>query len=153
MSVRIFRKTDRIKVKIDSIIVEIAPLTRFQKEIIQQAGIVNKKSAIDESNVNLQKMMHETLKYSIKSVSGIQDIDGNDYQVEFEDDTKQALTDDCIDELNSIECYGKLMIALSGLLNGIPSGNKIYNPANPNEVIEGVEIIIPKKKAVKKNKK
>jgi uncharacterized protein YfkK (UPF0435 family) len=138
---RIYRKTDRIAVKIDDISIKLAPLSIHQKVEIQNAMVLGR------INGDLSEQMRGialSLKYSVKGVEGLQDSDGNPYQLKFEGEN---LSDESVDDLMNIEISKKLTLVCAGILNGIPDefsdqyGNKI----------EGVELIKTQKEDAPKN--
>ncbi len=138
---RIYRKTDRITVKVDDITIKIAPLSVHQKVEIQNAMVLGRM------NADLSEQMRGislSLKYSVKGVEGLQDSDGNNYQLKFEGD---SLSDESVDDLMNIEISKKLTMICAGILNGIPDefsdqfGNKL----------EGVELIKTQKEDAQKN--
>jgi hypothetical protein len=50
------------------------------------------------------------IKYAIKHVEGLTNKDGSSYELRFTDDKKEALTDDCADELLATVFNDKLKI-------------------------------------------
>lgn len=128
---RIYKRTDRISVKIDDVMFKVAPLSIDQKLEIQQAMLNGRvKGDLKEATRGLIL----SLKCSIKSVEGIVDGDGNPYQLKFEND---LLSDESIDDLLNLQLTKKLTMVCATLANGIPdeftdeSGVKL----------EGVEIV------------
>lgn len=79
------------------------------------------------------------VKYAIKNVEGLTNKDGTPYELKFIDDKKEALTDDCTDELLATAFNDKLIYASKQLLNSIPS--EIINPVTGKK-LEGVELIL-----------
>ena len=132
----LLRKSDRIKVKIEELEVELAPLSFAAKMEVNDILIKADKEDLTAS----MKASKLAIGHSIKSIKGIQTIDGEDYELAFEND---KLSEDCIDDLLNLELCPKLMIVCSSLLTGIPS--KIYDPVTGKE-LEGVEIKLPGKK-------
>lgn len=86
------------------------------------------------------------LKYAVKGVSGLTYADGSDYVLEFEDETKTALSDKCTEELLALSFNDKLIYASKQLINSIP--DTIINPLTGAK-LEGVELIL-EEQAVKK---
>lgn len=131
---KIYRKTDRIKIKIDDITVSISPMTISQKTEIQSFmndGLIGR---------NLKAMTHGMvlmLKYGLKDISGLEDQDNKPYRLQFEND---MVTDECIEDLFNIELKDKLVNVCSALLNGIPK--KIVD--HTGKELEGVQIISDK---------
>lgn len=79
------------------------------------------------------------IKYAVKAVEGITNKDGTPYELRFTDDKKEALADDCADELLALSFGSKLIYASQQLLNSIPS--EIVNPITGKK-LEGVELIV-----------
>jgi len=136
---RIYRRTDRIEIKVRDIVVKIAPLTVHQKTEIQQAMLNGAR------NSDIKEKTRGTLlalKYAVKDIQGVQESDGSPYVLSFEG---EFLTDDCVNDLFNLEIARELTMVCAGLINGIPSeftdqfGNKI----------EGVEFV--KKESDSKN--
>ena len=125
----ILRMTDRINLKIDEVTFIIAPLSYQRKqELASCTKIVN-----GEEHFDLLKSQALYIKYSLKDVKGITDVDGKDYELQFEGD---CLTDDCVSEILSLEQREKLNIASWQLLNGL---NDLKDPVTGDK-LEGVEL-------------
>jgi hypothetical protein len=130
---KIYKRSDRLTVKIDDVTLKLAPLSIHQKVEIQTA-MFNGRTKADLSEATRGVVL--SLKYSVKGVEGIEDADGNAYQLQFEGD---ALTDACADDLMNLEITQRLSMVCAGMLNGIPSeftdqyGNKM----------DGVEVVKP----------
>jgi hypothetical protein len=86
------------------------------------------------------------LKYAVKEVQGLTNLDGTPYLLEFESEEKEALSDKCTDELLAGSFSDKIIFASKQLINSIP--DKIVNPIT-GQALEGVEIIL-EEQAVKK---
>lgn len=127
---RIYRTTDRIQVKIDDITVTISPLTYEQKAEINSlmAGYVNGDIKA------VTKGMATAVKYAVKSVDGLEDADGEPYQVEAEE---SGLSDDCVNDLLNLEMTEKLTNVCLTLLHGAPT-EFVDNDGKP---LKGVEIV------------
>jgi hypothetical protein len=135
--IRVYKRSDRISVKVDGITVKLAPLTLAQKTEIQQAMLSGiNKSDLKESTRGIML----SLKYSLKGIDGLDDVDGNKYQLEFQDD---ELTDACVDDLMNLELSQKLAYVCSNLVKGIP---KSFTDHNGN-LLDGVELVTPPKDA------
>ena len=136
----LLRKTDRVKVKIDELELEMAPLSFAAKmeinEVLIGAGENDLNASMNASRI--------AMKHSIKSIKGIECLDGSKYVLEFEGD---LVSDECIDDLLNLEHCPKLMIASTAFLKDIPS--EILDPSTGKK-LEGVEIKMPGKKKVKK---
>ncbi len=124
----VHRKSDKIKVKIEDIILTISPLSQHDKNEIQ--------GLLVGGNVNsVMAGASLALKCSIKGVDGIQDVEGNDYKLDFEEG---KLSDECLDDLMNLEFQDKIASVCLSLIGGIP---KDFTNAETGEVLEGVRII------------
>jgi hypothetical protein len=129
---RIYKRTDRIAVKIDSLTVKLAPLTLDQKTEIQQAMILGRtKADIKEASRGIAL----SLKYAVKGIEGLEDSDGNVYKLEFDKDLN--LKDSCIDDLMNLELTPKLAMVCAAMVNGVP---KSFSD-NEGNALEGVEVV------------
>lgn len=125
--VRIYKTTDKIPVKIDSLTFEISPLTFEVKSNIQA-------SLLDGNPLSIVRAAKDAIKHSVKSVKGVEDANGNPYELEFEDG---ALTEDCVNDLLNIDQDDKLSLVCTSLLNGIP---KNFVDPSTGKKIEGISI-------------
>ncbi len=133
---RIYKRTDRITVRIDDVVVKLAPLTLDQKTEIQHAFLSSRK----ETDIRLaSKGIALALKYSLKGIEGLEDSDGQPYKLSLGPD--ENLTDQCIDDLLNLELTRKLSMVCSAMVNGVPTSFT----DNENNVLEGVQIIPPTK--------
>jgi hypothetical protein len=138
---RIYKRTDRITVRIDDITVKLAPLTVDQKTEIQTLMADGAKLR------DLKKMTQAialSIQYGMKGIEGVKDGDGNDYRLEFEGDSLKA---SCVDDLMNLEVRDKLTLVCSAMVNGVP---KTFTDEQ-QKAIDGVEIVdpAPKKEDVK----
>lgn len=129
---RIFKRSDRITVKVDSITVKLAPLTLDQKTEIQQAMLVGRtKGDIREAS----KGIALALKYAVKGIEGLEDADGNSYKLGVGPDGN--LNDECIDDLLNLELTPKLAMVCASMVNGVP---KKFSDEKGNP-LDGVELV------------
>ncbi len=137
---KIYKRTDRIVVKIDDITVKLSPLSLDQKTEIQQAMLVgSSKGNIKE----LTRGISLSIKYALKGMEGVVDSDGNPYTLHFEN---EILSDSCVEDLMNLEVTKKLYTVCSTLANGIPA-KFVDEDGKP---IEGVELVKPGKPEEKK---
>ncbi len=129
---RIYRLTDRIKVKIDDITVTIRPLSKDEKAEIQQSVI---KGRAKGDFVEATRGIVLALKYAVKGIDGLIDSDDKPYQLQF--DEHKNLTDDCVSELLNMEVTGKLTMVCISLANKIPDEFVDENGIK----LEGVDVI------------
>lgn len=134
---KIYKRSDRIAVKIKDITVKLAPLSIDQKAEIQQAMLNGRvKSDIKE----LTRGMVLSVKYSLKSIEGVTDSNDKPYALEFEGEN---LTDSCVNDLFNLEVKQELALVCSSLVKNIPNDFTDEN----GQKLEGVELIKPSEKS------
>lgn len=131
---RVYKTTDRVPVKIGDITVKIAPLSLDQKNEIQEVMIEGQKK---NSVAILTKSTLLAVKMCVKEIAGLKSADDSDYQLEFEDDKKELLTDNCISDLMNMEESANLMKVCAAFITSIPKKFEL----------DGVEIIKSEKKS------
>ena len=136
----LLRKSDRVKVKIEELELEIAPLSFAAKMEINDILV---GAAKDDMGASM-KASKVAIAHALKSIKGIETLDGDAYALEFDGD---ILSEDCVDELLNLEHCPKLMTVCTSLIGGVPS--EIIDPAS-GKAMKGVEIKTPKKKKAKK---
>jgi len=130
----VYRKSDRIKLKVGELEVHMSPLTFAEKSTVQEYIMENP----------MKGSLH-ALKCAVKDIQGLKLPDGSEYELAFEN---EILTDECVDDLTNIQNVDELFIACLDLINGVPS--EFRNPMT-GEKLEGVEII--REKAEKSSEK
>lgn len=130
---RLYKNSDRIKVKIFDMVVTIAPLKYEDKLEIQTilAGAEKPKEIFEGTLL--------AMRCAIKDIKGLELEDGSEFELEFENN---MLTESCAKELLNIEASGELMASCNAFVSGIP---KEIN-------INGVEIVNPMSKGKKKKR-
>lgn len=128
---RIYKTTDRIEVKIGEITVKIAPLSLIQKNEIQSMMLEGQKNS---DLIKLNAAIHLAVSYCLKEVQGLEDINGNPYQLQSEEG---KLTEQCLNELMNMEETPNLLKVCSAFVAGIP---KKFD-------IDGVELVEKKRQA------
>lgn len=129
---RVYKRTDRIPVKIDDVILKLSPLSFDQKMEIMQL-LIEGKTKGDFPKATRGVML--SLKYSIKGIEGLTDSDNQPYKLEFEN--AESLTDDCVSELLNLSINMKLSQVCAGLVNGI----KDTLTDHEGNILEGVELL------------
>ncbi len=119
--IKVYKKTDRIKVNIDGLTFSIAPLTLKQKKEIQSHLY---KASVENDLVSAQDASVMSLKYSVKNVKGLYDLNEEEYQLQF--DENGNLSDESIDDLLNIEQNTKLAVVWNSLVNGV--SHEIIDP-------------------------
>ncbi len=128
---RIYRREDRIPVRIGDITVKLSPLSIQQKTEIMQSAINGRKNA-DYGEANKSVVL--ALKYAIKGIEGVEDSEGKPYVLQFEG---ESLTDACVGDLLNLGMTGKLTQVCISLANGI----KDEFTDERGEKLEGVDIV------------
>src|ERR1044072_2448134 len=129
--VRIYKRTDRIAVKIGDITVRLAPLSLDQKTQIQQALLAGSR---DGDLKELTRGISLNIKYAVKGVEGLVNSDDQPYQLQFEND---ELTDECVSDLMNMELGQKLTLVCAQFAKGVPKSFK-DEKGNP---LDGVELV------------
>lgn len=127
---KIYKCTDRIKVKIEDVTVTLSPLSLDQK--IEVQSLMSKGVAKQDQQL-LTEGVVTIVKYAVKAVDGIEDQDGNKYKLEFENG---MLTRECVSDLFNMDIQEKLIEACTKLLGPI---NKAFGDSN--QIPEGVKVI------------
>ena len=96
----LLRKSDRVKVKIEELELEIAPLSFAAKMEINDILIGADKEDMGAS----MKASKVAISHAVKSIKGIETLDGDIYTLEFEG---EILSEDCVDELLNLETLPK----------------------------------------------
>lgn len=137
MARKIYKTTDRIKIKIDDIAIKISPLSYENKCLIQACLITG-------DTLGIVKAAKMAIQYGVKEIEGVENADGTPYELQFEND---ALTENCVDDLLNIDQDNKLSFVCTKLLEGIPS--EFVDPQTGKK-IEGIKIERPAVPAKKK---
>lgn len=128
---KIYRTTDRIKVKIGEIVVTIAPLSLHDKT--EATKLIASGTSRKDYGVTHEGLIY-LLKCALKDVSGFETSDNQPYKLQFEDG---KVTDDCISDLFNHEVHEKLVMLCTSLVRGI--SNKLVD--HEGKEIEGVEFL------------
>ena len=106
---KIYRTSDKLPVKIQDITFKISPLT-FQHRSEIQSHLSKAQDDFNEASIGSFK----AIKYAVKEIDGVENYDGSDYKLEFEDN---VLTDDCVNDLLNLEVFLDLA---NSLIHGVP---------------------------------
>ena len=137
---RIYKRTDRIPVKIGELTVKIAPLS------LEQKAEVSTKLISGRVKGESKDLLHATMlaiKYAVKSIDGLTDGDDKPYQLQFDG---ELLTDECASELMNMSISGKVQSVCLALINNIPDE---FTDFVTGQKLDGVEIL--KKESASKN--
>ena len=137
---RIYKTTDRIKVKIDDITVTLAPLEFNQKQE-GQAMILRGQKQEDEHAIT--KGVIQFIKWSLKDIEGVEDSEGIPYKIKFHNN---EVSDESISDLMNLEIHPKLMQVCSSLAITIP---QVFLDQK-GKPLKGVELL-PSNKKEKQN--
>ncbi len=119
---KVLRTSEQVKIKVkddagaELFSFTVSPLTYEQKSEIQNCRTMKE----GEARVDGLKAVRLAIKYALKKVHGLEDSDGEPYELEFEAN-KAALTDSCIDDILNTERAGTFSVACSKMLNGVYS--------------------------------
>ncbi len=117
MAVKIYKSTDRIPVQIGELVFKLAPLSYIQKMEIYSLQTKVGGASIEDA----AKAAFLAIKYSLKEVIGLESaVDGSVYELEFEDDSKKALKDDCVSDIFSLEEKNTLITCMFKFIESIP---------------------------------
>lgn len=111
---KIYKTTDKISVKIEDVEFKISPLS-YQQKVNVQSELIKAQGGNPMAIMTAARL---AIKYSVKAVSGIQDVDGNQYQLEF-DGTE--LSEACVDDLLNLDPEQRLQLVCMSLLQGKPT--------------------------------
>jgi len=131
---KIYKLTDKIKLRIDDIEVTISPLSTVQKAEIQ--GLMMQSFNNPENLLPSMQATNLCVKYGVKDIKGVK---GLEYE-------NGILTDDSVEMLGNCKLSTKLSQCCLNLIHGIPEVFK----TELGDKIKGVEIV--KKAPVKKKK-
>ena len=109
---KLMRLKDRVKLTIGEVVFTIAPLNYAQKQELSECTRISG----GEEVFDLLKAQVLYIKYALKDIDGVEDYNGDKYELEFDGD---VLTDDCVSEILCLEQKEKLTIAAWQILNGI----------------------------------
>ena len=125
---KIYRISDRIRVKIEGLEFILGPLTFDQKSEIQALAA----SGEFEKSLQSAKL---AVKYGLKDVHGLEDANGNNYELQTDE---AGVSNDSLNEILNLTQNEKIQMACLGLLQGVPS--QFTNPFT-GEKLEGVSIV------------
>lgn len=132
----IYKTSDKIPVKIEDITVKVSPLTYSQKTEVQD---LMTKAVSEQSMKYAMDGAILAIKYSLKSVEGLKDANGENYQIEIED---KQVTDECIDDLLNMKYSQKLSAVCASLVHGV--GRDILD--ENGQKIEGISFEVDTEK-------
>lgn len=128
---KITRLTDRHIIKMDDLVIKVAPLSGRQK--VEMTSFYS-QDAKGKFKVDKPAQEHFMIKHSIKEISGLKDADDNDYVLEFSGD---ALTDECAEELLGFLVNTWFTVANTQAINGLYG--EVISPLD-NKPVKGVSI-------------
>ena len=132
MSVTIYRSTDRVKIKVGELVFTLAPLSYAQKAEIKG---LSSKIISGEEVTNGMMVYYKSIQFSLKDIEGLIDVDGNKYELNFDE---RGISPECMDDLFNMEFNEKLMMCAYNMVDQIPK--EIIDPST-GKVLEGAEII------------
>lgn len=134
---RIFRQSDRIELNLGDVEVKVKPLSYAEKTEIQSLLIEGQRKASAEM---LTEGTVLSLRYALKSITGLKDSNDEDYKLEFDDTGKVSMN--CVEDLMNTQMSDKLLSACASFISGIPT----------DEDLEKIGVSFQKKTKTKKKK-
>lgn len=127
----VYKTSDRIKIKVDDIVLYVSPLKYHDKNKIQALLVSGDVDSIMQGAT-------QALKCAIKDVKGLKLADDHlaDYKLTFDDNGE--LSDESLDDLMNLQYNAKFSNICLKLVDGIP--DEFIDNAS-GEVMEGVYII------------
>lgn len=117
---------------------QLKPLTFEQKTAL---GSLASKAGVGD-DLSALRLIRQTLAFCVVSVSGLEDEDGQPWNVSH---AGGELCPDSLDALFNLPCVGKMMPVAMGLLKGVPAEGAILDgEGNP---VPGVTVSLGKIKA------
>lgn len=112
---RIYKTTDRISYKIGDLLIKISPMTVQDKATLNE---YMQKGRSGDTRALIEGSMF-AIKAALKEVKGLEDSQGNPYNLEFDDNN--YVTENCINDLMNIAESSLMVTLCSQLIAGIPS--------------------------------
>ncbi len=131
MAIKVYRTTDKIKVKIGETVFHLSPFSQEQKLELMQNFSNNGGEKVE----NLAKFTFMACKFAIKAIEGMTYEDDTPYVLEFDE---KGVSDKCLGELMNTEISMPLITACQSFLRGVPK--EILDPAT-GEKLKDVEIL------------
>lgn len=128
---KIYKRTDKINIKVDDVVVTISPLSIHVKTEAAQMMALGKQKGDYSMLTNALVLM---IKHAVKDIKGLKNHDGSEYKIELEDN---CLKDETIEDLFNIEIHTKLTMICTNLMSSIP--DKFVD--NNGQEIKGVEFV------------
>lgn len=125
----LYRTSDRLKLKVDDIVVHLSPLSYLEKAMVEEE--VRKGTTIA-----LTTAAAMAVKYAVKGVENVFLPGGEEFFVELDEEGK--LTDQCVSDLLNLQMYDKLISISLNLLNGVP---KRFTNMETGQPISGVSFV------------
>lgn len=126
---KILRTTDIIRFEVGEVKFGISPLSVEKKSLVSGATRLVGGEYVHDL-VTAQQIF---IKHSLKELSGVQDYDGNEYVLEFENG---SLTDECVDDIFNLEQRSEFMVIGWEVFNGLadkikdPKKKKLFSKVN-----------------------
>lgn len=125
---KIRKTTEKIAVKVGDLIFKISPLTFEQKCEIQSTLMAG-------TAISILKASKLAIKYAVKDIDGLENVDGSKYEVKFDN---IGLSDETVDDLANTEISDSLNYMCISLLNGLP---KRFEHPVTKEPLKGVSFV------------
>jgi hypothetical protein len=129
----VYRTTDRIPVKMGPVTAWVSPFSYEQK--IKLASCTKLQAGVEQ--IDAHKIALLSVKFAIKEVEGLTDLNGQPYELAF--DTDGTLTEECVSDLMQIVGSSSLAAICYKLSLNIE-----------NHKLEGAEVVLSESKSVQK---
>ena len=128
---RILRLNERFKINLEGVTVTVAPLSGSQK--LEMTSMVRQN---EDGKFYVDKNRQELflVKHSVKEISGLKDMDDNEYLLEFEG---EKLKEDCAEEVLGFLVNTMFTFANTQAMKGL--FGEVINPFT-QEPIKGVSV-------------
>lgn len=137
---KIYRATDKIKIKIDDVTVIVSPLSYERKTEVQTYMLEALKGDM-KAGMEGAKL---AIKYAVKGVEGAEYSDGTPFELQEENG---VLTDESVDELINCEMAEKLSVVCCSLLTKV--SDTFVDPRTGNP-LQGVSLVKNSKRTQRK---
>lgn len=133
---KIYKRTDRITVKVGELMFKLAPLTLDQKEEVSRLMLSGR--TVPGMAKDMIRGTILAVKYSVKDVKGFTDVNDEPYNLHFDDTgSDKILTDECAGDLLNSPVSDKISLICAAIVNNIPD---MFTDIHGKK-IEGVEIV------------
>ena len=116
---RVYKTSDKIKIKIDELTFTISPLSISDKSSVQSLMLEGQKT---QDLAKLNEAIHMAIKMSVKHVEGLTEESGEPYTFNYADG---KMSDENLNDLLNLPISEKMIKVCSQIVSGVPSDFKI----------------------------